>query len=311
MSREYRLFNYPDSAPGGYTFLTGIRGKESSEDLHITGGYVDPDGGVTGLYYIGRKSGKGKWWELKYASTASETVLYGPNILHCGNVQAVGSYKTEQTGPLDIGCLYEGKPDGSGKWTTLRPPVEGVKNTIAHSTNGGLVVGNYDTELRSGFAFIYDIERKKYYTITLKEAETNTAYGIWYEGCGQYIICGGYSKDDRGYAYTIRLRQEGKKLKTYDFQSYSYQNDENEYPITHFDGIAPNDKGGYNLTGTGVQVGKDNFAFFASTDRKGKAKWSEVAVPGAESTTGNSVWEKIVIGVFTTHVGGLEAYISY
>jgi len=77
------------------------------------------------------------------------------------NVRLVGSYKQTDTGQQDHGLLYEGPPDGTGSWQTIDFPSVGetVLNTIAHSTMGGLVVGNFDTDLATGRAFVYEIGR--------------------------------------------------------------------------------------------------------------------------------------------------------
>src|SRR6185436_5138971 len=98
-----------------------------------------------------------------------------------------------------FGCLYEGLLDGSGIWTQILPTSDKpVINTICHSTMHNLIVGNYDTILIAGKAFIYDIEKHTYYDIIKPGAQSITAYGIWYNGGESYTICGGYTELNPG-----------------------------------------------------------------------------------------------------------------
>jgi hypothetical protein len=60
--------------------------------------------------------------------------------------------------------------------------------TIAHSTFGNQVVGNYDTRLATGNAFIYNITTGTYTTNDVPGALSTTAYGIYGN-----LIAGGYS----------------------------------------------------------------------------------------------------------------------
>ena len=108
-------------------------------------------------------------------------------------MQIVGNYTTVESAGSAIGLLYQGAVDGSGTWSTLLPPSpdnSNVINTIAHSTMGGLVVGNYDTRLATGKAFIYDITKNTYTNLTKPGAVSITAYGIWYNGGSSYTIAG-------------------------------------------------------------------------------------------------------------------------
>ena len=72
--------------------------------------------------------------------------------------------------------------------------------TIAHSTFGNQVVGNYDTGLATGNAFIYTISTGAYRTNNFPGAVSTTAYGVWGN-----MIAGGYTPPgvgfERGYIY--------------------------------------------------------------------------------------------------------------
>src|SRR6185369_6044553 len=85
----------------------------------------------------------------------------------------------------------------SSHYRTINYP--GAKYTYAHSTMGGLVVGNYTREnshgyLDGGHAFIYDIANDKFLPdVKFPGSKMNSAYGIWSNGGTKYTIVGGYS----------------------------------------------------------------------------------------------------------------------
>ena len=97
--------------------------------------------------------------------TISTATFYGPDTaiftpsIGIGNVRAVGSYRYDESPPgvLNHGMIYQGAIDGTGgSWTQIDVPSNGVdvvggvvigatvEDTILHSTQGDLVVGNYD-----------------------------------------------------------------------------------------------------------------------------------------------------------------------
>lgn len=322
MSRKYYTFNYSEALPGSRTLLTGIRGVNESKKVYISGVYTPPNSNApTGLIYKGYLAGeKGQWYVLNYPSSDGRTVtgtsLYGPNNGDsCKTIQAVGNYTTQETGVATLGCLYEGPLDGSGKWTTLLPPSdEPVINTIVHSTMGGLAVGNYDTRLITGKAFLYDIKTKKYYDITHPRAKSITAYGIWNNDGDSYTICGGFADINSGSIITkgYIAHWDNKTKKLSKFHSYSYNNDPKTAVSTHFDGITSDGHGGYNLTGDWVDTSANFSAFFAHVKKVGcPAKWEPVAYPDQKMTSGNSVYRDVVIGIYTTSSGDVNGYVSY
>ncbi len=165
------------------------------------------------------------------------------------------------------------------------------------------------------------ILREKYIIILLNLILISiTAYGIWYNGCDSYTICGGY-KPQAGLgfaetAYLVDWNNNTRKLSNW--RSYHYDNNPFRARITHFDGITGNGPRGYNLTGDwlGFGLGGSELGFFASVKRDKctrkfkKAKWVPIKFPLKDSvTSGNSVYEKTVIGVYTTPVG-VNGYIS-
>jgi hypothetical protein len=193
---KYSTFNYPQANGGSYG-PTGIR-SAGGQNVFVTGS-VHPSPAPTppcpvgshGILYEGSLSGNGDWTVLDYPSspgiTVTGTVLYGPDALPPGNVRIVGSYTIcEDSGTRNHGLLYEGPTDGSGTWQTIDYggpllPGEVVLNTIVHSTMGGLAVGNFDTNLVTGRAFVYDIAANSWKEL-IKPSVSITAYGIWYNG---------------------------------------------------------------------------------------------------------------------------------
>jgi hypothetical protein len=321
---EYTTLNYPNSQPGDKTLLTGIRQVDHSSKVYISGFYEPANSGpVVAFVYRGKLDGKGVFHPLAYPSSSGRTVtatnLYGPNNgphhHHTETIQVVGNYTIQEvTGAM--GCLYEGKLDGSGVWTTILPPsTQPVLNTICHSTNGGLVVGNYDTQLDEGKAFIYNIKTKKYYDITRPNVLSITAYGIWYNGHHKYTICGGYtalnivSGFSSGYIVDFDLRKE----RFSNFRTYSYNNDHLKSVITHFDGITTDGNNGFNLTGDTATFGADTVGFFAHVEdkesRSNRAEWKSVSFPDAKITSGNTVLYNTVLGVYTAADNSINGYV--
>lgn len=324
--RKYIKFNYPSNVSGGKTLLTGIRGVKNNPGLvYISGFYQYPDDNIVAFVYKGNIYDKGDWYVLEYPSTPIKTVvatnLYGPNNgIKKKHIQVVGNYTTEQTGLSTIGCLYEGTLNGDGKWTTLIPTSDvTVLNTIAHSTMGGLVVGNYDTHLIQGKAFLYDIKRKKYYDIIKPKSKSITAYGIWHNGGNSYTICGGFSNVDKlaglDSGYVVDYNRKTHKFSNW--KRYYYGNDRNNSIITHFDGITKG-KNGYNLTGDWLGIDQnEKLAFFVTIKRKkngkfSKGRWSTISYSKQSITSGNSVYKHNVIGVYTyPGLDGVNGYMSF
>lgn len=204
-TRIYKTFNFPGSLPGSKTLLTGIR-QTSRKNYIITGFYEYPDSAFNTASFVfkGKLNGSGKWYTLNYPSspgvTVDQTNLYGPDVVcHCnGNItyNIVGNY-TQVDVTSTFGALYQGLLNGEGKWTTIIPTplsTDSILNTICHSTMGGLVVGNYDTSLIQGKAFIYDIKTGIYTDIVKPGAISITAYGIWKNSGSKhnYTIAGGF-----------------------------------------------------------------------------------------------------------------------
>ncbi len=136
---------------------TGIRGDT------LTVNYIMPGGATGGLLYT---NSTGIFTPFPVATPsgvnlpgAIDNSPYGPSFGSYGGIlRVVGSYKTNSSGGYDLGYLYDGAT--AGKVITLQypgAPGAATLNTIPHSTFGNQVVGNYDTQLATGNAFLYNI----------------------------------------------------------------------------------------------------------------------------------------------------------
>lgn len=316
--RTYLTLNFPGATPGSKTSLTGIRGNKNV--LYISGFYGssnDSDPIITFVYKgdIKQRLNPSRWHILNYPSEPGRTVkttnLYGPDILKHDNIRVVGNYITTESSAL-FGCLYEGKLDGSGVWTTITPSPD-TSNTIVHSTNGELAVGNYSIPISDGtlaHAFIYDVITKTFTEIIKPDATSITAYGIWHNGCDNYTICGGFSNVDPNDPTVTRI--DSGYLVDYNrtthvfsnWRAYNYKGNDQVAVITHFDGITSDGTGGYNLCGDALTISGSPLAFAANVKRKcngkfSRASWEEIKFPGSQGTSGNSVYLDSVIGVYT------------
>jgi hypothetical protein len=265
-----------------------------------------------------------------------DTSTYNPDTIPAGQVRAVGSYRNGD-GVLNHGMIYLGPVSGGGTWTTIDVPADGrntvrgvracpsgqpgcrVMDTIAHSTMGNLVVGNYDLNLGngvSGNAFIYNMTTRQWTLLQLggSLASGTTLYGIWQNGgpgSPNYTLAGGSS------AHLSSLRTQRAFLMNYNERTgrfgtprfYNYGNAPALF--THFDGITAV-PGGFNL----VAISKpqaSSMAFVPTTGGNwplfGRATWYPVDVAGSSlctaapaascsKVTGNTVYQNQVMGLY-------------
>lgn len=310
-------------------FITGVRGDYYG-DVVLTGNRV-----ITGtsntqaILYRGPMQDTelgvvyGLTPEFEGQTIVSST-FYGPNTsvfnreIVIDEVRAVGSYvNNDSTETRNHGMLYEGTVDGSrGSWTQIDVPnnLAGgtVWNTIVHSNMGDLAVGNYDIygEPVSGNAFIYNIRTGEYTLFDEAFGGTRqgtTAYGIWQNGEGSdlYTIVGG-SKHGIGANQAFVANYNARTSEFSNIKYYTFEG--RPEAITHFEGITAV-PGGFNLIAT-----TDNGAAFASitVNNDGSfsdAQWTLNNMVGSDLTTGNSIFQNIVMGVYTVDgVSGVNTY---
>ncbi len=267
-----------------------------------------------------------------------DTSTYNPDTIPAGQVRAVGSYRTDPNGGVfNHGMIYLGPVSGGGTWTTIDVPADGsntvggvracppdqpgcmVMDTIAHSTMGNLVVGNYDLNLghgASGNAFIYNMTTHQWTLLQLGGSLSSgtTLYGIWQNGgpaSPNYTLAGGSS------AHRSPLRTQRAFLMNYNERTghfgtprfYSYGNA--PALITHFDGITAV-PGGFNLVAISTAQAS-SMAFIPTTGSNwplfGKATWYPIDVAASplcteppavscNTVTGNTVYQNQVMGLY-------------
>lgn len=348
--------------------ITGIRSNSSTmDDVVITSGYRSfsgtnchqaLSGGVYPALYAGSlqdvPTAPLTSWNCLTPNLDNQTVtagtFYGPNTplfdpnLGEGNVLAVGSYKysNNQDPSSDHGIIYQGPvtgcPGGSSScWTQIDPTClvtdpERLKNTIAHSTMGDLVVGNFDTNLAVGRAFIYNMPGMKggakrtsrppgncqFTELKLTGSISVTAYGIWQNSDGSYTIAGGISDlNNNGVDAGYLADYDPTTMTVTQVKTYQYDNKPLDSLISHFDGITAT-ANGYNLTGDYLTADGMLGAFFASVTRNsdgtfGDATWTNIAfaymgIKDVRVTSGNTVIDNYVLGVFNGIVPGNAQY---
>ncbi|QDU27141.1 hypothetical protein ETAA8_22260 [Anatilimnocola aggregata] len=311
----------------------GIRAADTADEYLLVG-----TSGSDGLLFEGSIEGVGTDYLVNYPG-AFNTSVYGPDNLDGDNLRLVGSYKDPD---YDMGAatvvhafLYEGTTDDldeAGNYRNIDYP--GAVYNFAHSTMGGLVVGNYDSPedhgeaglpLGPGHAYIYDIATDAFITdIVYPGSLSNTAYGIWHNGEGKYTIVGGYSLtavnnlEDQdqpiGRAYMVDYDAVSGEFSNW----ASFSSPEGTNYITHFEGISSVEKGIYTLNADSVQSGTSDptQGSFVTVHRQddgtfGPAAWVELNYPEVDPTTNvtssNSVYGNQVVGL----VVGDEGPISY
>lgn len=313
---SYMTFpNYPGTTESNeVTTITGIRGVDGSPNNVYISGIFGADA-KQGFIYTGPINGVGGTWNLfNYPSATGRTVLntafYGPNNgTQSGTISVVGNYTTVETGEsVAYGLLYQGPLDGSGTWTTLSPTSPDDKpviNTIAHSNMGIIAVGNYDTQLKTGNAFIYNMQTQTYNTIVKQGAVSITAYGVWYNGGTSYTIVGGYSNANAaGLSIGYIADWDSATNTLSNWTDLNFDNQPITGIISHVEGITSDGNNGYNLA---VDAQTINFRVglmpsFANVHRLGHGfgavKWVNIMYPGATIMSANTVYENYVLGIY-------------
>jgi hypothetical protein len=316
-----------DILAANYT-VTGIRqGGGVDHPVVITGTYSKPSQAMLYRGPLYPTDGSGYFYPIPRfnGQDASSSVFYGPNTplfdpgIGVGNVRAVGSYKIEGS-PLDHGMMYEGGFDGTGRWTTIDVPDQvaggAVANTLAHSTMGDLVVGNYDLAGKpgSGNGFVYNVRTRTF--TPLRIGDLATAYGVWQNGdssSSSYTIAGGY-KSGNGINVGFLLDYDARGGVFGGPADFNFDNQPGI--VTHFEGIT-GVPGGYTLAAMYKLPGQKELAVaFAAVVRRsdgtfGVPTW--VQIPSLVSQglfIGNSILGNNLIGVYQPASGGLQSYLA-
>src|SRR5215471_12563851 len=179
--------------------VTGVRGTTNGKVI-LTGSQADADGTQNTKPFLHQAPLTGAARRVSALTPpfagfetgtfyGPDTSTYNPDTIPAGQVRAVGSYRTKPNdGVLNHGMIYLGPVSGGGTWTPIDVPADGsntvdgvracpsgqpgcmVMDTIAHSTMGNLVVGNYDLNPGpgvSGNAFIYNMSTHQWTLLQL------------------------------------------------------------------------------------------------------------------------------------------------
>jgi outer membrane autotransporter protein len=284
------------------TFLTGIRGD------NIVGNYIIPGTTDTGGIYYNMTTQT--WAPMPEATPnganfpgAIGSSPYGPNFGNPdGILRVVGSYQTLNSSPYDYSYLYDAAAAPRQTLTNLIYPSSGGAQTlftIAHSTFGNQVVGDYDTVLATGNAFIYNINTGAYTNNNIPGAVSTTAYGIYGNKiAGGYAmpLGGGGLGPEHGYIYD----QTNDTYETYDHPGAI---------ATHFEGITGGGRTDtYNLVANWISANGDVHPAVMHIDALGHVTWYEIDIPGTVVSS-NSAYGDNVIGIYIDG-GGIHGYLA-
>lgn len=253
-----------------------------------------------------------------------DTSIFTPSI-GIGNVRAVGTYQYSESpsGVVNHGMIYEGPVNGvGGTWTQIDVPGNGVNvtggivlgtvgETIPHSVQGDLVVGNYDISGSpgTGNGFIYNMVSGQYtlFEINGSLANLTSVYGIWEHGVGsnEYTIAGG-SDDGEGGNAAFLINYDSATGGFSDLTFFSGFNQSGL--ITHFENITAV-PGGFNLVATTDDGPAFVFVPMNSDGSFGEAVWTAADLPGSDLMTGNIAYQNVIGGVYNTD--GSDAIASY
>jgi hypothetical protein len=283
-----------------------------------------------------------------------DTHSFNPRAIPRGQVRAVGSYQSSSSpaGVLNHGMIYLGPVSGSGgSWTSIDVPADGrhtvehvracpkaqrrcfVMDTIAHSTMGDLVVGNYDLNpsvsvlnrsvrgsVVSGNAFIYNMTSHRWTLLRLggSLSSKTTLYAIWQDGgpgSPDYTLAGGSSAhgsspsgNQRAFLMNYNERTGAFGRPTYFSYGNAPASTYGNAPalVTHFEGITAV-PGGFNAVAIS-SAQSVSMAFIPVTGRRGsfgRATWYPVNVAasplcpsGCTVVTGNTVYKNRVMGLY-------------
>ncbi len=263
-----------------------------------------------------------------------DTHSFNPTMIPSGQVRAVGSYASSSApaGVRNQGMIYLGPVSGSGgSWTSIDVPAGGahtvghvracprarancfVMDTIAHSTMGNLVVGNYDLNpsapggVISANAFIYNMSRHQWTLLDLggRLSSQTTLYGIWQDGGNRspnYTLAGGSAASGHKRAFVMNYNERRGTFGTPKYFRYG----NGPALVTHFEGITAV-PGGFNLVA--MSSAQDaSMAFIPVNSRNGSfgtARWhpvnataSSLCSGGCSLVTGNAVYKNKVMGLY-------------
>ena len=328
----------------GGDVVTGVRGTGKAGDVVLTGSAATGNGAQAQPFLyrgaLAKAAGAAVSVRTPPFREVTSATFYGPDThtfnpvrIPAGQVRAVGSYQSSAApaGVINQGMIYLGPVSGpGGSWRSIDVPADGahttghlracprrrphcfVMDTIAHSTMGNLVVGNYDLKpapgggVASGNAFVYNLDTRRWTLLRLggSLSSQTSLYGIWQDGgpgSPHYTLAGGSAASGHKRAFLMDYNERTGRFGAPRYYSYGNRPEAD----THFEGITAV-PGGFNLVG--LSTAPAVAMAFVPVHRNGalgRATWSTVNVPGSalcsggcSVVTGNTVIRNHVMGVY-------------
>ena len=285
-----------------------------------------------GVVYVGAADGSSSDWFTVNAATAfggninSITSCYGPEQLSNNSIRVVGSYNSAGTiPPTDTaGFIYTGAIADADNTTTgfVKYTHPGSTWTFFHSTQSGLVVGNWDntvaipdtskTIIGVGKAFIYDVDAGiSIADVRYPGSKSTTAYGIAKVNENLFAVTGSYSLssegDNTGHGYLVYYHRDTNTFS--DWVSWDIDDQNIGNFISHADGISYNSiDNTFTLATFALQAAAGNQpigGYLMTVDRKadgsfGAMRWTEVNYNSQSGgvTAPTSVAGDVMTGVY-------------
>ena len=242
-----------------------------------------------------RALARGDGQRLQFPRRGQQPALR-PDLRQLGGILRVTGTFVPATGQPDRSYIFDSAAAPGQQYTTLVVP--GAVNTIAHSQFGNQVVGNYNTTTPAGSAFIYDI-------VDRQPSRPTTGRGrpaLGLRRLGQPHRRRLHRCRRRRHRPRLHLQPEHRRVhpvrRAGRHHRHAFRGHHRRRPRRR---IQPG-------RGLDRPVGGSH-AWAVHVDAAGVATWTELKVPGATSTSGNSIYEDKAIGIFVQ--GGIvRAYIA-
>ena len=244
--------------------IQGIRDTNNGTEPYILCG-TGTEGNASqsiGVVRLGAANGNGPWNSVNAAnafggSDRSITSCYGPEQLDANTVRVVGAYNSSgDIPPNDTSAfIYTGAIDQANGTTEgfIEYQYPGAKWTFFHSTQEGLVVGNWDDTktipdtdqpiIGAGKAFIYEVSSgMSIADIVYPGSKSTTAYGIAKVNDDRFAITGSYSLDGEpdGVAHGYLVYYSPSDNSLTEWTSWDVNNETLGNIASHADGISYN-----------------------------------------------------------------------
>ena len=329
------------SEESGYDIasIQGIRYASSSDSPYILCGSGTQGTSTQGIGVVslGAADGSGPWYTVNAANafgggSNALTSCYGPEQLDANTIRVVGSYNSSGSiPPTDTSAfIYTGAIDQADGTTQgfIQYEHPGATWTFFHSTEAGLVVGNWDNTttipdttkpiIGAGNAFIYDISSGvSIADISYPGAKSTTAYGIAQVNEDLFAITGSYSlasePDGIAHGYLVYYHRGDNRLS--DWTSWDVNNTGLGNIASHADGISYNSTDNtFTLATVGLDANTGNplTGQLMTVERTadggfGEKRWTEVNYNNESTgiTSPTSVAGDVMTGVYLSNTSGL------